>query len=207
MSDAPATKRRTRMATVTFTPSGESHRGALRHQPAGRGDPLRAPRPGPLRRAGPLRPLPRAHRERRGGAAQQRRARGRRGGRRLGRRLPDVQSPAEVEVDVPDRKRETVRPHGHAVAQPESLPITCDWRQNPAVRTFDIVLEPPSLDDNTSDLDRVGRALAQQHGIKEFRAELPMLRRLAKDLRMSNWRVNVALEMRDWVYGVYLPPG
>ena len=33
-----------------------------------------------------------------------------------------------------------------------------------------------------------------------------MLRRLGKDLRMSNWKVSVTLEMRDWVYGTYLPP-
>ncbi|MEI6726607.1 MAG: ASKHA domain-containing protein, partial [Actinomycetes bacterium] len=38
------------------------------------------------------------------------------------------------------------------------------------------------------------------------RAELPMLRRLGKDLRMANWKASVTLEMRDWVYGTYLPP-
>jgi len=109
-------------------------------------------------------------------------------------------------VEVPERRPETVRPHGHAVAEPESLPLTCDWRQNPAVRTFELDIEPPSLADNTSDFDRLRRALAQQHGIQEVRAELPMLRRLGKDLRMANWKVSVTLEMRDWVYGTYLPP-
>ena len=106
----------------------------------------------------------------------------------------------------PSGAREKVRPHGHAVAEPESLPIACDWRQNPAVRTFELDIEPPSLVDNTSDFDRLRRALAQQHGIEEIRAELPMLRRLGKDLRMANWKVSVTLEMRDWVYGAYLPP-
>ncbi len=33
-----------------------------------------------------------------------------------------------------------------------------------------------------------------------------MLRRLGKDLRMANWKASVTLEMRDWVYGTYLPP-
>jgi uncharacterized 2Fe-2S/4Fe-4S cluster protein (DUF4445 family) len=115
-----------------------------------------------------------------------------------------VTGPAEIEV--PERRRETVRPHGHAVAQPESLPLSCDWRQNPAVRTFDVSVDPPTLADNTSDFDRLSRGLLQQHGIKEVRAELPMLRRLGRDLRMANWRVNVALEMRDWMHGVYLAP-
>ncbi|HEY5388503.1 MAG TPA: ASKHA domain-containing protein, partial [Thermoleophilia bacterium] len=111
-----------------------------------------------------------------------------------------------AEVEVPERRKETVRPHGHAVSEPESLPFVCDWRQDPAVRTFILDIEPPSLADNTSDFDRLRRALAQQHGIEEVRAELPMLRRLGKDLRMANWKVSVTLEMRDWVYGAYLPP-
>ena len=33
-----------------------------------------------------------------------------------------------------------------------------------------------------------------------------MLRRLGHDLRAASWKVNVTLEMRDWVYGTYLPP-
>ena len=111
-----------------------------------------------------------------------------------------------IEVEVPERRREKVRPHGHAIAEPESLPISCDYLQDPAVRTFELDIEPPSLEDNTSDFDRLRRALAQQHGIEEVRAELPMLKRLGKDLRMSNWKVSVTLEMRDWVYGKYLPP-
>jgi len=111
-----------------------------------------------------------------------------------------------VEVEIPQRVKEKVRPHGHAVAEPESLPIICDYLQNPAVRTFEVEIEPPTLDDQTSDFDRLRRALHQQHGLEEIRAELPMLRRLGKDLRMSNWKVSVTLEMRDWVYGRYLPP-
>lgn len=111
-----------------------------------------------------------------------------------------------IAVEIPERRKEKVRPHGHAVREPESLPITCDYLQNPAVRTFSLDIEPPSLADNTSDFDRLRRALSQQHGIDEIRAELPMLRRLGGDLRASNWKIGVTLEMRDWVYDTYLPP-
>ena len=109
-------------------------------------------------------------------------------------------------VTVPPPRERRHRPRGHAIAEPEALPVACDWRQDPAVRMFDVEIEPPSLADNTSDFDRLQRALGRQHGIKEIRAELPMLRRLGRDLRMSKWKVKVALEMRDWVYGTYLPP-
>ena len=107
---------------------------------------------------------------------------------------------------MPERRKEKARPHGHAVAEPESLPITCDYLQNPAVRLFELDIEPPSLDDQTADFDRLRRALQQQHGIEELRAELPELAHLGTALRHANWRVTVALEMRDWVYGSYLPP-
>ena len=65
-------------------------RGAQGHEPARRGDPLRAGRPCPVRGAGTLRPLPRARHERRGRAAQQRRPGHRRDPRRLGGGLPDL---------------------------------------------------------------------------------------------------------------------
>ena len=81
-----------------------------------------------------------------------------------------------IEVDVPERSKEKVRPHGHAIAEPESLPITCDYQQDPAVRLFELDIEPPSLDDQTADFDRLRRALQQQHGIEELRAELPAAR-------------------------------
>jgi uncharacterized 2Fe-2S/4Fe-4S cluster protein (DUF4445 family) len=111
-----------------------------------------------------------------------------------------------IEVEVPERRAEKARPHGHAVAEPESLPISCDYKQNPAVRLFELDIEPPSLADQTADFDRLRRALLQQHGIEEVRAELPELAHLGTALRHANWKVTVALEMRDWVYGTYLPP-
>jgi len=109
-------------------------------------------------------------------------------------------------VDVPERRKEKARPHGHAIAEPESLPITCDYLQNPAVRLFELDIEPPTLDDQTSDFDRLRRALQQQYGVEEIRAELPEIRRMGTALRHASWKVTVALEMRDWVYGTYLPP-
>ena len=205
MSDASATESRTAMATITFTPSGET---------------IEVPAGTSLLDAAVLCeldvPAPCAGQGRCGrcrvrvtaGAVERRSNAGLATAEILDGWAVACQTyvSSAVSVEVPERQRETVRPHGHAVAEPESLPLTCDWRQNPAVRTFELDIEPPSLDDNTSDFDRLRRALAQQHGIEEVRAELPMLRRLGKDLRMANWKVSVTLEMRDWVYGTYLPP-
>ena len=205
MSDAPATASRTAMATVTFTPSGET---------------VEVPAGTTLLDAAVICeldvPAPCAGQGRCG------RCRVRVVSGQVERRSNAGLQTAEVldgwavacqtfvrgsaEVEVPERRSEKVRPHGHAVAEPESLPISCDWRQNPAVRTFEVDIDPPTLEDQTSDFDRLRRALSQQHGIEDIRAELAMLRRLGKDLRMSNWKVSVTLEMRDWVFGTYLPP-
>ena len=205
MSDAPATKRRTAMATITFTPSGET---------------IEVPHGTSLLDAAILCELdvsaPCAGQGRCGrcrvrvtdGEVERRSNAGLATDEILDGWAVACQTyvSGSVSVEVPERRTETVRPHGHAIAEPESLPISCDYRQNPAVRTFTVEINPPSLADNTSDFDRLRRALARQHGIEELRAELPMLQRLGKDLRMSNWKVSVTLEMRDWVYGTYLPP-
>ena len=206
MSDTPITKPRTAMATITFTPSGET---------------IEVPNGTSLLDAAIMCeldvPAPCAGQGRCG------RCRVRVTGGEVERRSNAGMSTAEIvdgwavacqtyagagaiEIDVPERHKEKVRPHGHAIAEPESLPITCDYLQNPAVKLFGLEIEPPSLEDQTSDFDRLRRALGQQHGIDELRAELPQLKRLGPALRHANWKVTVALEMRDWVYGSYLPP-
>ena len=206
MSDTPATKPRTAMASITFTPSGET---------------IEVPKGTSLLDAAILCeldvPAPCAGQGRCGrcrvhvtsGEVERRSNAGLATAEILDGWAVACQTYAgagSIEIDVPERKKEKVRPHGHAIAEPESLPITCDYLKNPAVKLFQLEIEPPSLEDQTCDFDRLRRALSQQYGITELRAELPQLRRLGPALRHANWRVTVALEMRDWVYGSYLPP-
>jgi len=206
MSDTPATKPRTVMALITFTPSGET---------------IEVPPGTSLLDAAIMCeldvPAPCAGQGRCGrcrvrvtsGEVERRSNAGLATAEILDGWAVACQTHAgsgPIAIDVPERKKEKVRPHGHAIAEPESLPITCDYLQNPAVRLFELEIEPPSLDDQTSDFDRLRRALGRQHGVEELRAELPQLTRLGPALRHANWKVTVALEMRDWVYGSYLPP-
>src|SRR5450830_996489 len=177
MSDASVTKNRTAMATITFSPSGQT---------------IEVPAGTSLLDAAILCeldvPSPCAGQGRCGrcrvrvtsGEVERRSNAGLATAEILGGWAVACQTytRGSAEIEVPERRRETVRPQGHALGEPESLPVTCDWRQDPAVRTFELDIEPPSLADNTNDFDRLRRALAQQHGIEEVRAELPMLRRL-----------------------------
>ena len=67
----------------------------------------------------------------------------------------------------------------------------------PSVRRAHITIEPPSLDDQTTDWDRLLRELSLQHGIQNVRASLPMLRTLGRDLREADWDVTAVLDMGD----------
>jgi uncharacterized 2Fe-2S/4Fe-4S cluster protein (DUF4445 family) len=113
---------------------------------------------------------------------------------------------ATVTVIVPRLVKRAVFPTGHGAAKPEALPVSCDWRRHPAVSTYVVELTPPSLADQTTDFDRLRREMSRQFGIDDLRAEIEILKRLARTLREADWKVAVTLEMRDWEYGFYLPP-
>jgi len=79
-----------------------------------------------------------------------------------------------------------------------TLPMECDWRENP-IRSFFLEIEPPSLADNTTDLERLQRELARQHGIRGLVADLPTIKKLPRTLRDADWRVTAVLEMGTWL--------
>ncbi len=68
---------------------------------------------------------------------------------------------------------------------------------DPSLRRVPLTLEPPSLEDQTTDWDRLLRALSLQHGIRHVTAHLPMFRTLARDLREAEWKVTAVLDMGD----------
>ncbi len=68
---------------------------------------------------------------------------------------------------------------------------------DPSVCRKHVTIEPPSLDDQTTDWDRLARALSLQHGIQNATASLAELRTLARDLRDAEWNVTAVLEMGD----------
>ncbi len=68
---------------------------------------------------------------------------------------------------------------------------------DPSVRRAHLTIEPPSLDDQTTDWDRLLRQLSRQHGIQSVTASLSMLRTLGRDLREADWHVTAVLEMGD----------
>jgi uncharacterized 2Fe-2S/4Fe-4S cluster protein (DUF4445 family) len=69
--------------------------------------------------------------------------------------------------------------------------------RDPSVQRVYLSIEPPSLDDQTTDWDRLARELSLQHDIHNVSANLPMLRDLARGLREAEWNVTAMLDMGD----------
>jgi uncharacterized 2Fe-2S/4Fe-4S cluster protein (DUF4445 family) len=99
----------------------------------------------------------------------------------------------DVVIDVPGARKREDKP----AAQSKGVVFDRErrWQREPGVRVFLVTLEPPSLSDNTSDLDRLRRALSMQHGIADFDIGLPVLRVLGNAVRHGNWRVAVVGEV------------
>ena len=81
----------------------------------------------------------------------------------------------------------------------ERIALAADFKgeADPSVRRAHVAITPPSLDDQTTDWDRLLRALSLEHGIQKVTTNLPMLRNLARDLREAEWNVTAVLDMGD----------
>ena len=80
-----------------------------------------------------------------------------------------------------------------------SLPEAAgDWRADPWVAVYPVDIAPPTLQDNTNDLDRLQREIERAHGIPQVRLSLPLLQPLARTLRDAGWQLDVVLERATW---------
>ena len=69
--------------------------------------------------------------------------------------------------------------------------LATGWRFNPPVSKLFVGLPPPSLEDNASDLSRVLRGLKQQYNLDNISVDFSVVKKLAKTLRDSDWKVTV----------------
>ncbi|MGQ9626128.1 MAG: ASKHA domain-containing protein [Anaerolineae bacterium] len=79
-----------------------------------------------------------------------------------------------------------------------ALPVEYEKELNPSIRKVFLSITPPSLGDNTTDFDRLRREMAIQHGIKGLTTTLPVLRRIAHELREADWQVTAVLEIDSY---------
>ena len=101
---------------------------------------------------------------------------------------------ADAVVTVPPR-RVKEKAIGETAADKIALPLAFEWPLDPFVRKVTVRMDPPTLENNNSDLDRLRLALDVQHGIRDVTVGLPALRRLAQSLRAGEWQVTAIIDV------------
>ncbi len=110
-------------------------------------------------------------------------------------------------VFVPEQERIEAELIAKAVgAERIALAAEFSGELDPSVCRAHLAIEPPSLEDQTADWDRLLRELSLQHGIQNVTASLPMLRTLGRDLREADWNVTPVLERGDPVLNPCVQP-
>jgi uncharacterized 2Fe-2S/4Fe-4S cluster protein (DUF4445 family) len=106
----------------------------------------------------------------------------------------EVFVPEESQLDKRAVKGARVHEHTgrHIVSQEIEKLVGGAW-YNPALKKFFVELEPPTLDDNASDLSRLLRALKQQHSLENISIDFLLLQKLPRALREAKWKVTVTI--------------
>ena len=80
---------------------------------------------------------------------------------------------------------------------------------DPLVKPVQVIVEPPSLEDPTADLERVCQQVSQKIGATCYAASLSTLRQLPSLLRTYDWKATVYAQSRDgYSYAIKAaPPG
>jgi uncharacterized 2Fe-2S/4Fe-4S cluster protein (DUF4445 family) len=104
----------------------------------------------------------------------------------------------DVVVIVPDQAQIEQLVQREAVGA-ERIALAAEFTGDldPSVRRAYLELDPPSLEDQTTDFDRLQRDLARGHDIRGVVAHLSEVRTLARELREADWRVTAVLDLGD----------
>src|SRR3990172_6611620 len=69
--------------------------------------------------------------------------------------------------------------------------LATGWRFNPPLSKYYLELPPPTLADNTDDLDRLLRGLRQEYRLSNMTVDFDVVKKLPPLLRESGWKVTV----------------
>ena len=106
----------------------------------------------------------------------------------------DVEIPIESQVDRSVLKLKGDRAiHKYLLSPQDIYQLVKGWEVDPAVFKRTVQLDPPTLEDNVSDLTRLTMALARQYGIERISTDFRALMKLSRILRESDWKVTTTL--------------
>ncbi len=102
----------------------------------------------------------------------------------------EIEVPVESELDRKTISRTRARVSaGRRVSHQELESLVLGWCFSPALRKHFVELEPPTSQDNRSDLTRLLWALRKSSGLEGISVDSRLLRRLPFLLREGNWQV------------------
>ncbi len=111
--------------------------------------------------------------------------------------LSDLKVTVPLESRIGDKRiferAEPVPAVGHLLAAEDWEKRLPEWKLDPSTRKVHLKLNPPSLDDNTSDAERVKRGLAMQADLRDVVVDYPVLQRLPNMIRQSDWDITVTV--------------
>ncbi len=109
---------------------------------------------------------------------------------------------SDATVWVPPEQERLERVAGGDLAEKAAIEaVLCDHHALPWVSRYHVDVDPPSLDDNTPDLERLQRELARQHGLRGVSPSLTALVKLPQVLRDGEWTVTAEVERRGAAEG------
>ncbi len=102
---------------------------------------------------------------------------------------------SDLVVAIPPQEVVAHAVAGEKAAAGSTMPEeVSDWRTDPWIDILPVNVQPPSLEDNTNDLDRLQRDLNLAHGIEHLDVGLPVLQSLGQAMRAAAWEVDALLE-------------
>ena len=105
----------------------------------------------------------------------------------------------DVTVWLPPREELVERLEAGDLAEKAAPEVVlCEHRAKPWVARYHLIVEPPTMGDNTPDLERLQRELARQHDLRDVRPTHSALAKLPTVLREGEWTVTVEVEQGDW---------
>ncbi len=126
--------------------------------------------------------------------------------------LSDLEVTIPLESRIGDKRiferAEPTPAHGYLLAAADWEERLPEWELDPPTRKVHLELAPPTLDDNTSDAERIKRGLAVEADLRDVVVDYPVLQRLPNMIRQSGWDITVAvLDSGDEMRAVRIEQG
>lgn len=106
----------------------------------------------------------------------------------------------DLKVEIPEESRAELDGKqliSHSISSPRHAPIAGVEEMgawfNPALKKYNVNVDPPTANDNISDLTRLLRSLKKQHNLENISVDFLLLKTMPEKLREANWNVTVVL--------------